>query len=677
MKAQDKHTIDSLETFLKTAPDDSLKARLLDDLSSAYEETDSAKAILYANKEIEFSKKINYISGISGGYSSIGAVYYIYGEHRKSLGYYRKCAAIAIEDKNKRGVGSAYSNIAGCFEALDNIDSSIYYYIESTKLFEESGVKEGAAINYGTIGDIFNKHGDSKRALEYMNKGLKIVEELNIKPRIAVALNNIGLVYSDMKQYDKALSYFMRSMKIKEEINDRKLGTSYINIGDVYFKTGDYQKAYEYHDKAVATLKKVNYIRALGAANVALANTCNKLQKFDRAKECLDSAMQNAKFMESKDLEKDCYISYAEMYYGKKEYLNAYDYLYKYLNLKDSLYNDNNNKQIQEMQTRFETEKKDNEILLLNQGKALQDSEIQKQTLLRNSFIAGFILFVLLSIFILRGYRAKRLSNIELENRNMVIGHQKQEITDSINYARRIQDAILPDEEDVRSCLKESFILYLPKDIVAGDFYWMQKTTTGCLIAAADCTGHGVPGAFMSLVGKENLDKSSTDNSGPGKILAELNRNMKRSLKQDKQNATRDGMDICLVKVITGDAKTKIIYSGANRPLWIIRKDATEIVEIKATKCAIAGLTENDQKFDEHEIELEKGDLFYVFSDGYGDQFGGDKNKKFSTKRLKELLAEVSGQSMNEQKIKLQTALSKWRANYEQVDDVLIIGVRV
>ena len=259
----------------------------------------------------------------------------------------------------------------------------------------------------------------------------------------------------------------------------------------------------------------------------------------------------------------------------------------------------------------------------------------------------------------------------EVMNQNRILEHQKKEITDSINYSRRIQKAILPEEEEMKRKLSESFVLYIPKDIVSGDFYFYHETAGGCIVAAVDCTGHGVPGAFMSLIGKENLDKAVSQSVHPGTILTLLNKGVKKSLRQNHQDATRDGMDaaICVIE------DQSLRYSGANRPLWIIRKGSSEVEEIKATKCAIGGLTTDDQLFEEHSVDCKSGDRVYLFSDGYPDQFGGPLQKKLTSKKFRQWLLESMDLNCKEQGEFLKTKLEEWKGNTEQVDDVLVIGI--
>jgi len=268
------------------------------------------------------------------------------------------------------------------------------------------------------------------------------------------------------------------------------------------------------------------------------------------------------------------------------------------------------------------------------------------------------------------------LHNVEIEKSRQDIEEKNRNITDSIIYAKRIQQAQLPKKEEILASLSMSFILFKPKDIVSGDFYFFKEKGDTVFIAAADSTGHGVPGALMSMIGAEKLSDAVSLSSDPSEILARLNRGIRTSLRQsDSQHSSKDGMDIALCVI---DLKKQIIkFSGANRPIWIIRKDAKEVEEIKGTKKAIGGYTDDDQYFSSNEIKMEQGDTFYIFSDGYADTFGGEFGKKLMTRKFKEILIEIQSQSMDQQEIFLEDFIEGWKAGEEQVDDILVIGVRL
>ena len=262
----------------------------------------------------------------------------------------------------------------------------------------------------------------------------------------------------------------------------------------------------------------------------------------------------------------------------------------------------------------------------------------------------------------------------QVKQRTLELQHKNQEITDSIQYASRIQKALLVDKKTIDESIKNQFILFKPKDIVSGDFYFFAKKEQHIFLAAADCTGHGVPGSLMSMIGHEKLQNALSMSLEPGKILQLINKGIKETLNQkNNETATRDGMDIALTRIDI--LKNEVIYSGANRPLWFIRAGNNEIQEIKATKKAIAGFTDDSEIFEEHNVSFSSGDTYYIFSDGYADQFG-QNGKKLMTKKFKEILLSIQHLQLKEQEKFLNDYIENWRAGQEQVDDILVIGVR-
>lgn len=255
------------------------------------------------------------------------------------------------------------------------------------------------------------------------------------------------------------------------------------------------------------------------------------------------------------------------------------------------------------------------------------------------------------------------------------IQDKNKDITDSINYATRIQRSTLPHLKDITDAFPQSFVLFKPKDIVSGDFYFFHKSAEYTFIAAADCTGHGVPGALMSMVGAGKLNEAVSKSSDTSEILSLLNKGLKSALKQTESGeAARDGMDIAFCSVDT--VHRTIHFSGANRPMWIIRKGRSEVEEIKTQKKSIGGTTEDSYHFESYAIQLEAGDTFYIFTDGYVDQFSA-AGKKLLTKKFKEILRDIQELPMAEQKIYLEEFIENWKEGTEQVDDILVIGIRL
>jgi ligand-binding sensor domain-containing protein/serine phosphatase RsbU (regulator of sigma subunit) len=299
-----------------------------------------------------------------------------------------------------------------------------------------------------------------------------------------------------------------------------------------------------------------------------------------------------------------------------------------------------------------------------------------------NTFIIASIIFTVLSIILFFRYRTnrirkeKQLLEIKVQERTLELAQKNKDITSSIEYAKRIQEAILPQQDFIFKYLPYSFILYKPKDIVSGDFYWFGIKNNKKIIAAVDCTGHGVPGAFMSMIGHNLLNQIINENgiTSPSEILNQLNFGVQQALKQHENSETRDGMDVCLC--VFDDATQKLNYAGAYRPLYIINKNK-ELKIIEGDKFPIGGAQiSGERKFTEHTIYINEGDTFYLFSDGYADQFGGDKGKKFMLKRFQQLLIEIYDYSMKEQGELLDKNIEKWKNGTDQVDDILVIGIR-
>lgn len=291
------------------------------------------------------------------------------------------------------------------------------------------------------------------------------------------------------------------------------------------------------------------------------------------------------------------------------------------------------------------------------------------------------LIFTLIIIFFLvRSIRTILLQedklNASLLQSKMALEIKSQETLDSILYAKRIQEAILPLKSRIKKSLPESFVFHLPRDIVSGDFYWFKKVKNKVFIASVDCTGHGVPGAFMSMIGTILLD-DIVEKKGiyePDMILNELHQDVVKALKQNtREKASKDGMDIALC--VLDEELTEVSFAGAFRPLIHIRNG--ELNRIKSDSAPIGGFSSKRPVFTKHEIKLEKEDALYIYSDGYADQFGGEKNKKYMTRKFRQLLHLISDQPMKEQGELLEKEFNEWKRENDQVDDILVIGFRV
>jgi serine phosphatase RsbU (regulator of sigma subunit) len=435
----------------------------------------------------------------------------------------------------------------------------------------------------------------------------------------------------------------------------------------------------EYYDKALNIYETLDDKLGIARAWIDMAKFYSKRKDFRKAIELYSKTLKLVKTMEAKSWETSAYEGISQAYEGLNDHEKALKYYKLYTAIKDSALNSENFEKIADMKAQYEIDKKEKERdILENRKEVLRQAQLSKQKLIRNVLI-GASLFVI--AFAFWRARIKQRANKKLASAYVIIEEKNKDITDSISYAKGIQESILPTNAEIKKLLPESFVLYQPKDIVSGDFYFIEPINTNDKtkligFAAADCTGHGVPGAFMSIFGVNILRQSLTqhDVNSPAEVLDFLNRNLHIALRQQsREKHIQDGMDIvfCVLNPNSND----LYFAGANNPLWIVKHDKS-FTEIKGDKQPI-GYYPDQKPFSNHTLKLNKGDTIYIFTDGYADQFGGEKGKKFKYKKLQELLVSINEESMEKQKEILRETITEWKGKLEQVDDILIIGVRI
>ncbi len=557
---------------------------------------------------------------------------------------------------------------------LDNLSEAyLDKDIEKSKSYAERALKKAKKISvpdylyanlYNTLGAAYFYSGDYSESVKYYEYELKKTIHSSSKSEIAKAYYNIALIYDKSGNLRKAEKNFKKSIETaKAAKNNRLLIYNYKALTFLYEYSNRPEKALRYLKKYLSVKDK----------------TFNMTQNVLRKKINTEKSLRTETEKVVKKLEKDTLKKAQEI-----EYLNV-------------------EKEIAEQLAQQEKE--------INEAKQkIQQAEIEKQKF-RNYIMAGIIFVILIiGLIILRSFIQKKKMNKLLIDKNSEIQQQKEEIetqngfllqqkeeiltqkeelefqkeiaeesnrqiTSSINYASRIQFAMLHGESILEDTFNQYFILYKPRDIVSGDFYWIKKIRNYIVIVAADCTGHGVPGAFMSMLGISLLSEHVTSRhlDSPGEILDVLRKKIKVYLKQTgKFDETKDGMDMGLCLINTENLKAK--YSGANNPMYLIRNK--ELTVFKPTRNPI-GIYINEKPFENHTIQLEKNDSIYLFSDGYIDQFGGEKGGKLKSKKFKEILISASEKPMKNQKEILENTLTEWQGDYEQVDDILIMGVNI
>jgi tetratricopeptide (TPR) repeat protein len=638
--------IDSLKNVLKTEQEDTNRVKTLIALSNELKRRGKYDtSIICASSAITVAEKLASSSspivvkaskkGIAKTYNNIGIIYDEQGNYPKALEYYFKALKMEEDAGDKGRQADVSGNIGIVYREQGDEPKALEYYLKTLQIKEELGDKEGQARVMGNIGNAYSDQGDNTKALEYFLKALKMAEESGYKKGQAINTGNIGNIYKDRRDYTKALEYYFKSLKMAEELGNKQLQANNTgNIGEIYMKTGKFKESEEYLKKTIALDSMIGYLNELSVCEQIISQLYDTTGRSNLA-----------------------------LVWYKKAMI-----------LKDTLFNIDKNKALTSKELNYQFEKKEAaEKAEQDKKDAVAMADKRKQQITIYAVLCGMALILVFVGFILRSLRVTRKQKQDIEVKNRVIEEKQKDILDSITYAKRLQDAILPPLSLIKHILPESFVIYKPKDIVAGDFYWMERSGDNVLIAAADSTGHGVPGAMTSVVCSNALNRALNEFKiyDTGKLL-DKTRDLVLETFAKSEGEIKDGMDISLCAI---NSKASLLeWSGANNPLWYARNG--EIKEILPDKQPI-GKHERVKPFTTHTIELIKGDILYLFTDGYADQFGGPKGKKFKYKQLQELLLANASKPMEEQKKILETTLESWKGSLEQVDDILIIGIRV
>ncbi|MES2286388.1 MAG: tetratricopeptide repeat protein [Bacteroidota bacterium] len=692
IRSNSNKIIDSLHIVLKKAKEDTTQVNTLNAISREYLKADNYKqALQNAEEAQQLAEKCNYKSGLINSYNIIGIAYRNMANYEKALDINLKSLMICQESGDKNGIKDAFLSNGGVYMNQGNYKKSYENYLNSLKISEELGDKKGIATSYNNIGLIFMQQNNLEKALDNQLKALKIRNEIQDKPGIAMCYNNMGNIYLRLKNFDSALDNYLKSLKIREESGDKYgIATAFNNIGLIYWHKADYQKALSYHLKSLKIREEIGDKKGLAMSYNNIGDTYSKQGSVEKAIEYLNLSLVLFTEIGQKNGIKESYVSLYKLYDKKGDYKQALKYHELFSDIKDSLLNEQSGKQIAEMDAKYESDEKEKNIELLTKDKALQQADLNKQKFIRNGFISGLILTLLLIIILYNRYLIKKKlfttltsANNELIQKNTLIEKQKEKIIDSITYAQHIQQSILIEESEIQKILPDSFVYYQPKDIVSGDFYWCSKINDKIILAAIDCTGHGVPGAFMSMIGNTLLNQIVNEKhiTTPSEILRQLNIGIYQALHQEKEETlSRDGMDIALCSI---DYKNdQLEYAGAQNPLYMVSDN--ELTVVKADRQTIGGggmisKKENPLKreYTNHVIPIKKDMCIYLFSDGYMDQFRGSDRKKFGIQQFKDLILANQSLSMQKQKNVMVMEHENWKENTHQIDDILIIGLRL
>lgn len=679
LDAQDKKREDSLLNELRTAEDTS-RVLVLNDLAYVNRIKDPDAAIKYADESIALAEKLHFENGRFDAYMKKGLVYYNTGQRDSSLKYFQISREIADEIGDPSQQSAIYSNLGNVYGDIGQNKQCLWYYRKSAEFAERTDRKFQRAYLQVNIGTIYSALEQHDSALVFYNSGLELLLELDPdNENLYIIYGNIGSSYIQLGDTVKAEEAYLESMRLGIKFNNqRALAASYDHLAIIEYSKGHTDTALSYFRKAIALNYEIEARQGLSESCLHLGNTFAEMHEYDSATYYLKTGMKIAEEIQDYYSLDDYYKILSSVYESTGKTDSALLYYKKLENVRDTLFNMNKSNIVGEMRTELENERRSREI------DVLKEQDEKKNVIIYASLALG-ILLLLLGILAFNRYLVKKRSAALLEKQNAEIQEQKEiieeknkDITDSIRYAKRIQNAILPSDDRIRELFKESWSCFLPKDIVSGDFYWFEQSGEYKLFGVVDCTGHGVPGALLSVVGHNLLDKALSDLKliMPDKILEFLDAEIHKTLRHkdaSDETGVHDGMDIALC--CYHEKSGKVYYSGAFNPMYIIRQG--ELIEFKANKILIGSGASKNKPFDLHVADVKRGDEIVLFSDGFADQFGGPFGKKLKYKPFKELLLSVHQQSMSSQATFIRKSFEEWRKDYDQVDDVCVVAVRI
>jgi len=725
LNAQSTRAIDSLVKLLGTDNDTNYVNHCLK-IGNKYSTINIDSCHLYINLAIKKSEDKNLPKKLVSALTTSGNLYNLHGNFDKALEHFSRVLKMEEEAKNKLGIGNACALFGNTYNCKADLGNAKKYHTRSLSVMKEINDKGGIAMALGNLGIAFSYAGNYPEALKHYLSSLSIMEEMGSARQYIGIYNAIGTIYFLQENYKQAEKYFDKSLGSSKQIKSKSgMATALYNLALIYSEYNENEKAVACMKKALTFYEEEKGKQGVADCYKALGSILGTMEKNEESREYFAKALKVLSELEDKVGLAETYNNLGDIYFNEKNYnealnhfmkglrlarevnylaitkqsiekvaraykakgdtKNALVYFEEFVKLKDSLLNKESIEKIATLKANYEADEREKSAAINRKVKEeVQKAELSKQKTLSIVFGVSGIIVLLMAVFALRGYFQKKKANTEISLQKKVIEEKNKNIVDSINYSKNIQEAILPSEKFFKRLLPDSFILYKPKDIVSGDFYFVGSPVTNLgdklvVFGVADCTGHGVPGAFLTLLGKTFIQLGLTDKSvnSSADALDYLNRGITEILNKKSSDGkmVRDGMDISLCSM--NYESMSLGFSGAKNGIYLIRDGI--VTELKPDKHAIGEL--NDEKelplYTNQNLTVKKGDTVYLFSDGYVDQFGGPQGKKYKSKTLREKLLNIHLLPMDEQKQILDKTFSEWKGNHEQVDDVCIVGVKI
>ncbi len=654
---------------------------------------DPEMAILAAGKLMGLTKSIKDNKAYLTSYNALGLASLYTDQNDNALKYLDTLVKIAVARKDTVFQSKGYGNLGLVYERLSDFKKAFTNYSLALRAADLLKSKSLTASSYGNLGNVSIRLSQYKEGILYLKNAVKLFEDLGSKKPLANQYNSLAQAYEGLHDHVNHKLYLLKAEKIYREIGDKKaLGTVLTNLGSIEADEHHDVEAVKIFEEALALKIEMEDYSGQAPILINLSSVYSNLGKFDKASASIEKA--NVIVSKEKDLymQSEVVLKRAMLLRMTGNYNKAYDVLLNYMRLKDSVVGRETQLAVADYKEKYESEKKGFEIDRLTKSKEIdrlklkQNEEQLDKEKARRYLIIGVLLFIIILFFVLmwafinkrKSNTALTLKNGQLEKAHIEIVHQKEEITekqkeilDSIYYARRIQQALLAHKDFVTKHIEQNFIYFKPKDIVSGDFYWATEYNDNFYLATCDSTGHGVPGAFMSLLNIGFLSEAIKEKEikKPNEVFNYVRQRLIESVNKDEQKDGMDGILLCINKVTK-----EITYSAAYNAPVLIRDN--EIIELPKDKMPI-GKGERPEGFKLYTIQAKPGDSLYLYTDGYADQFGGPKGKKFKSKNLNELLLSINELSLTDREKEIDQTFLNWKGSLEQVDDVCVIGIKL
>jgi tetratricopeptide (TPR) repeat protein len=681
LTAQHAVNIEKLKKDLRQNIHDTARIKKMLEISIEISEQGRSKsALIWANMSLDLAKKIRYKRLDWQLYNRLACCYIAVSKYTDAIEYHQKALQVAVETNNKPKIAATFNNIGIVYYNLADFNKTIEYFQKSLKMQEQLGKEREVAATIGNIAVVYADLGEDSLSAIYQQKSFDMHQKMGNKTDMAASLNNLGILSRKKRQFEKALDYHIKALAIAADLDEEDgMRTTYSNLGSLHLDMNNPEEALTMFFKAITFTGEDADKREMSVLYLGVATAYQKTGKNPDAISYFERSFDLATDVGDLRQQKEAADGLYTMYKKNDEFKTALVYHEIARKLNDSIFNTSKNESFNSLKTQFALDRQ--EIDLKTKADVLlqkKEEEKAKQKTITYIAIGILILVFIFSYIILQRFRITKKQNEIIASQKIIVEHKNKEITDSILYTKRIQQAMIPPVALVKKYFPESFIYFQPKDIVAGDFYWMEHINNVTYMAVADCTGHGVPGAMVSIVCSNALNGALKEFklTETGLILDKTRQLVIETFEKSGEDI-KDGMDISLIKVYPSNVNSgevTIDWSGANNSLWYIQNGEFKI--IKCDKQPI-GKIDDPKPFTTHTLHLRKGDMMYLFTDGYADQFGGPKGKKFKYKSLQELLILNQTKSLTEQKEILAHTFTDWKGPLEQVDDVCIIGIQV